>query len=352
MIYALSFPLYCHYRAKQALQKIRQRDGGAISQPLHVVFFEIQVATGCGLMIQTPDARGSHDPRRWPDCWRTRCPSAVEAITLEQRNMHKPLNIQITDFLDWVSSQGANVWNCRAEAADRIGGIITAWATGRSCCAEDKNAQPPNYGGVFAERECITHILVAVGFSQERAGREIAQQIQAITERQRRGDTIPEALTIPASAAITPDTIPEALTIPASAMITPDTLPRVVDAMKRLSELRANPIKEASQKRPRKRRQVQQKMTLTGQQLIATQIFGECECNYTRGAKKMGIGVSAFRQHVEAAYKKLGQQVPAMNAKTQSLTTGSRGEVNIAAGTKPDARGKGDDRKGHDRRFG
>jgi len=85
----------------------------------------------------------------------------------------------------------------------------------------------------------------------------------------------------------------------------------------------------------------------TAKQLQAAEIYGECKGNYSKGARAMGIGRASFKQHVEAAYAKVGQAVPSQRKLTK-LTTDHRGGVDIAAGSKPRFRGDGKDRSQHD----
>jgi hypothetical protein len=89
---------------------------------------------------------------------------------------------------------------------------------------------------------------------------------------------------------------------------------------------------------------------LTAKQLEAMQVFGECECNYSEAARRLGLSLTAARDRIQAAYTKLGRQVPA-KAQTQALPADRRGGAGVTPGPKPDARGDGKDRSGHDRRW-
>jgi predicted DNA-binding protein (UPF0251 family) len=100
----------------------------------------------------------------------------------------------------------------------------------------------------------------------------------------------------------------------------------------------------------RKHRQ-QKPKKLTAKQLEAVEMFGKCESNYSEAARKMGISRNAFRDHINAAYWKLGQKVPTM-ARTQSMPTDRRGGASVAAGPKPESQGNGMDRSGHNQRLG
>ena len=52
---------------------------------------------------------------------------------------------------------------------------------------------------------------------------------------------------------------------------------------------------------------------------------------------RLGLSRSAFKDRVEGAYKKLGQQVPKVPAKskTRTLPTDLRGNVNVAKDRRP-----------------
>jgi hypothetical protein len=89
---------------------------------------------------------------------------------------------------------------------------------------------------------------------------------------------------------------------------------------------------------------------LTGKQLEAVQAFGECECNYSHTAKKLGLCINATRDRIKAAYKKLCERVP-RKAQTRSLPADHRGGVSVAAGPKPELQGHGEDLSRHDRRL-
>jgi len=80
----------------------------------------------------------------------------------------------------------------------------------------------------------------------------------------------------------------------------------------------------------RKHRQHQPKTKLTAKQLAAVEAFGKCDLNYSRTARRLGLSIPSARERIEAAYKKLGQQVPT-KSKTQALPTDHRGQATISA---------------------
>jgi hypothetical protein len=83
-------------------------------------------------------------------------------------------------------------------------------------------------------------------------------------------------------------------------------------------------------KRPARRQRAISK-ALTAKQLLIVQTFAECESNYSRTAKRLALSASTVREQIEAAYKKLGQTVPTVAAKssTKSMPVDSRGQVNV-----------------------
>jgi len=105
-----------------------------------------------------------------------------------------------------------------------------------------------------------------------------------------------------------------------------------------------------SPKTNRRKHRQQKSKKLTVKQLEAFQAFAECECNYSHTAKKLGLCISATRERIKAAYKKLGDHVP-RKAQTRFLPTDHRGGVSVAAGPKPEPQGLGADRSPHDRRL-
>ena len=67
---------------------------------------------------------------------------------------------------------------------------------------------------------------------------------------------------------------------------------------------------------------------LTAKQLQAVQAFGNCNGNYARTAAELGVCRATAKQHIEAAYRKLGQKVP-KTPMTRALPTDRRGNVSV-----------------------
>lgn len=95
---------------------------------------------------------------------------------------------------------------------------------------------------------------------------------------------------------------------------------------RRAAQLRKDrPHKTAAK---RKHRQCVPRTKQTAKQLAALEAYGECKGNYSLTAKRLGVSRSTAKQHVEAAYRKMGLKVPKM-PRTQALPQDHRGNVNV-----------------------
>jgi hypothetical protein len=134
-----------------------------------------------------------------------------------------------------------------------------------------------------------------------------------------------------------------------------DELPELPPAVVPV-RLEASPEPEfvAADKRPpahsgRRKHRQRTPRSLTAKQLEAVEVFGNCESNYSQTALKLGVSINAARDRIVAAYKKLGERVPA-KPQTQALPSDRRDGVAVAAGPKSEAGGDGKSRGGHDQR--
>jgi hypothetical protein len=81
-------------------------------------------------------------------------------------------------------------------------------------------------------------------------------------------------------------------------------------------------------KRTKKKRRSRQPAKLTGKQLEACQIVGECKGNISKAAKQLGKDPKTVREHYEIGMAKLGKT--AIKHETKSLPSDKRGQANIA----------------------
>ncbi|HZL38526.1 MAG TPA: hypothetical protein VFC78_24665, partial [Tepidisphaeraceae bacterium] len=65
---------------------------------------------------------------------------------------------------------------------------------------------------------------------------------------------------------------------------------------------------KAAAKPTRKHRQREPAKRLTSKQLVAAEVFGNCQSNYSATARKLGLSRSATKDRIDAGYKKLGQK--------------------------------------------
>ncbi len=89
-------------------------------------------------------------------------------------------------------------------------------------------------------------------------------------------------------------------------------------------------------KKRRRRKSTRQRRTLTDRQLEAMKHHADYRGNVAEVGRQMGIGTSAARQHVRAAFKNLNKPVP-KKPKTTSHKGDQRGQTDVA---------KSDDRRG------
>ncbi len=85
----------------------------------------------------------------------------------------------------------------------------------------------------------------------------------------------------------------------------------------------------SGKKQRRRRRSTQQPKKLTPKQTEALKLHGDCNGNIAEVARRIGKDRKTAEQHVNAAFTKLGQNVPT-KAKTTSLKTDRRGQADIA----------------------
>jgi len=86
----------------------------------------------------------------------------------------------------------------------------------------------------------------------------------------------------------------------------------------------AKPVK----RRQSKRRKSSIESSLTGKQLEAMQIVGECKGDLAEAARRMGKDRSTIKQHYDAATAKLGKR-PVKHS-TKRHATDRRGQADIA----------------------
>ncbi|MFH0964718.1 MAG: hypothetical protein V2A58_12000 [Planctomycetota bacterium] len=84
---------------------------------------------------------------------------------------------------------------------------------------------------------------------------------------------------------------------------------------------------------------------LTPKQIEACAMLTECNGNYVKAGRRLGRDPKTVRQHVQTAYKKMGEKLPAGKPKKQDHPHDKRGQVLLSGGR--DSRAK---RKPYDRR--
>ncbi len=101
-----------------------------------------------------------------------------------------------------------------------------------------------------------------------------------------------------------------------------------------LSHPKVSAATQGRQRANRKRKQPSADVKpLTVKQAQAVQVVGECEGNYAKAAKRLGVDRTTVKEHYLAAMAKLGQQATRGKPKKQRLPTDRRGQSNIAEDT-------------------
>jgi DNA-binding CsgD family transcriptional regulator len=132
-----------------------------------------------------------------------------------------------------------------------------------------------------------------------------------------------------------------------------DRLDKAVSVANGLLEWREkhNKIATGGTRGNSRQRHQRQPRKLTAKQLEAVQVFAECEYNYSKTARCLGLSPSATRDRIRPAFHKLGQQVP-RRPKTRQLPIDRDGQSFVAAGCQPAKRGDGKNQVSFDRRQG
>ncbi|MDY0171076.1 MAG: hypothetical protein RBS80_31340 [Thermoguttaceae bacterium] len=83
-------------------------------------------------------------------------------------------------------------------------------------------------------------------------------------------------------------------------------------------------------KRKRRKRASDKPRELTGPQIEAMQLYGECKGNFTEMGRRMRIDRKTAKQHYEAAAKKVGQQAVNSSPKTTTIAHDRRGQADVS----------------------